>query len=345
MTPAIATVLSAREWEAEVVASARRTGLVRLIGRAYQRHDIDAIAAELDAVIVGAETAWLSPPVIAAWRRAGTAVIGVYPNGDRPAQRALEEAGADEVLPDSVPAEAILQSVRFLRPPPDLDAASAVLVVVTGGRGAPGRSEVAFTLAWMWAADVSVLLLEADVDAPSLALRAGRSARPDLTDAADAVRSDGTIPADAVRRVGRLSIVVGSDRPGEPLLRRDLIEDVIDAAMEDFDVVVVDGGLFSAADWIVKRADHAIAVVDASPVGIVRGARMAAEWAGPPPAVIVNRCPPDRRGSAVGAIRSWLGLDPVAVVPPHPGIVEAAVAARGPHRAMRRALRHMDVPA
>ena len=62
MTPRIATVLSAREWESAVVAMARETATVRLVLRAYQPDDVSRRIDEIDVVIAGAETAAESLP-------------------------------------------------------------------------------------------------------------------------------------------------------------------------------------------------------------------------------------------------------------------------------------------
>ena len=76
MTLRVATVLSAREWEPDLVAHARETAAVRVVLRAYQPQEIEERAEEIDIVIAGAEVAWVTPGRIATWRRMGLGVVG-----------------------------------------------------------------------------------------------------------------------------------------------------------------------------------------------------------------------------------------------------------------------------
>ncbi len=347
MNPRVVTVLSAREWEAALVAAARDTAAVRLVLRAYQPDDIERQRSEIDVVVAGAETSWVTPAQIGSWRRSGLRVVGIHAAGDEPGRLLLEAGGAHEVLPDDLPPAAILQAIRFLRPGVDVAAAepSGKVVAVTGARGAPGRTEVALALATLWSRRHDVVLVDADLDAPSLAIRLGRPPRPDLTDVADAVRATGEIPDEAVHAVGGLKVVVGSHRPGEPPLRPALAEDVVEAAANGFEIVVIDVGPAHADDRLLKRADHAYLVCDASPTGLVRAARATAEWAGPLPVLVINRCDRKERAEVVAAARRWTGLEPSALVPEAPQVRAAARAARPPARAVTRPLRRLPVPA
>lgn len=345
MTPRVATVLSAREWESDLVSLARETALIRLVLRAYQPDDIDRGRADIDVVVAGAETAWVTPAQIATWRRDGLRVVGIYPAGDLPARDLLDAGGTHELLPDDTPTTGVLQAIRFLRPDAQLPPSSPAgqVVAVTGGRGAPGRTEIAVALAGLWAAKHRTLLVDLDIDAPALAVRLGRAPRPDLTDVADAVRGSGELPGAAVQQVGDLSLVVGSHRPGEPAIRPTLAEDVVDAAAAGYERVVLDLGPFQPDDRLLKRADHALLVAEASPAGLVRAARAAAEWSGPPPALVLNHVGKDG-AEAVAAARRWIGLEPAAVVPSHPKIREGARRSLPPHRAIRRPLRNVSLP-
>ena len=344
MTARVATVLSAREWEGGLVAHARETAQVRLVMRAYQPEDVERGRDDIDVVVAGAETAWVTPAQIAAWRRDGLRVVGIYPVGDMPARDMLEAGGAHELLPDDTPAAAILQAIRFLRSAATAPVAAATgqVVAVTGARGAPGRTEVALALAWNWAYAHRTVLIDLDVEAPAVAVRLGRTPRPDLTDVADAVRATGEIPRDGLQKIGPLALVVGSHRPGEPPLRPALAEEVVEAAAGSFERVVLDLGPAHPDDRLVKRADHAVLVADAGPSGIVRAARVAAEWSGPPPGLILNRVS-GKGGDAVAAARKWTGLDPVAAIPAKRAIGDAARSALPPHRSLRRRLRRLRV--
>ena len=99
----------------------------------------------------------------------------------------------------------------------------------TGGGGAPGRTEIALALAWIASGRGVCTLVDADLSAPGLAVRLGIPPRPDLADAVDSVHESGTVPEGLVHPAGRLRIVIGSHRPGEPPLRAEPVFDVLDS--------------------------------------------------------------------------------------------------------------------
>jgi MinD superfamily P-loop ATPase len=344
VTPRVATVLSAREWESALVALARDTAEVRMVLRAYRPEEVEEEADRLDVVVAGAETTWVTPARIAAWRRRGLRVVGIFPCGDRPARQRLVAAGVDEVLADDTPPGAVVQAIRLLRPsaaPADAPR-TAPAVVVTGPPGGPGCTEVALALAWSWAARRRTLLLDLDLEAPCLAVRLGRPPRPDLVDAAEAVHETGALPAAVVTSYGPLALVVGSTRRAEGALPAHLVDDVAAAACCVAELVVADAGARRPGDLLVKGADRAVLVADASPIGLVRAARLAAEWAGPQPALVLNRVPPAQADELTAAARRWIGLEPAALVPAREAVAAAARTARPPARSLRRALRRLE---
>lgn len=340
MTLRIATVLSAREWEPDLVAYARETAAIRVVLRAYQPHEIEERADEIDVVVAGGEVAWVTPGQISTWRRSGLGVVGVYPTGDRPSAVMFESAGADEILPDDTSTESLVQTIRFLAPaaanfPPETGGA---VVAVVGPRGAPGCTEVALAHAWGLARKHETLLVDLDLSAPAIAVRLGLPPRPDITDAADGVRESGEIPAAAIHHTGKLAVMTGSHRIGEPPLRPAMVEDVVSAAASGFGRVVLDLGTVEPDDYHLKRADEAILVVDGSAVGLVRAARLAAEWSGPPPQLVVNRVDRTDRNQVIEAARTWTGLEPAAVIADRTAVRRAALSARPPDRRFRNAL-------
>ena len=347
MTLRVATVLSAREWEAALVSRARSTAAARIVLRAYQPREIEERVDEIDVVVAGAEVPWITPNQISGWRRIGLGVVAIYPQGDRPAESLLLDAGADEVLPDDTPMDALLQAIRFLAPAIGRleEVAAGQTIAVVGPRGAPGCTEIALTLAWNFAASTDTVLIDLDLTAPALAIRLGLPPRPDVTDAADGVRSSGVIPAAAIQRFDRLHVIVGSHRIGEPPLRPAMVEDVVDAAAAVYETIILDLGVAVPDDPLLKRADHAILAIDGSAVGVVRGARLVAEWAGPPPALIVNRVDQSDRSQIIDAAKKWTGLEPLAVLPPRPRIRAASLGAKPPDRKLRRMLEGIRVNA
>ncbi|MEA2024110.1 MAG: hypothetical protein U9N79_07435 [Actinomycetota bacterium] len=340
MSVRVATVLSARDWEPGLVSYARETAELRIVLRAFQPHEIEEHAEDIDVVVAGGEVSWVTPVQIAAWQRAGLGVLGIHPFEDGPAAVMLRSAGVNELLPDTADVRTIVTAIRFISPASallDRDGTGEVISVI-GPRGAPGTTEVALGLAWESGSRSSTLLIDLDVTAPSIAIRLGLPPRPDITDAADQVRMTGSIADEALHRMGPISVITGSHRIGEAPLRPAMIDDVIDAAVVAFDRVVVDLGTAEPDDPVLKRSDVAVLVIDASAVGVVRAAHLVASWSGPPPTVVLNRVAPRSQGDVVAAAKEWTGIEPAAVIPDRPAIRVASLAAKRPDGRLRRSL-------
>ncbi len=344
MTVRVATVLSAREWEPNLVAHAHETAAIRVVLRAFQPSDLEARAGDIDVVVAGGDVAWVTQRQITTWKGLGLGVVGVFPAGDQPAAELLTKGGADEVVPDIIDPQALIQAIRFVAPharAPVNDRRGAITVVV-GARGAPGCTEIALAYGLARSKDRNVVLIDLDLMAPAIAIRLGLPPRPDLADAADSVRSDGAIDRKALRMYRGLSVITGSHRPGQPGMSPTMVQGVLDAARAEFDEVIADLGAIEPGNETVAEADRAIIVVEASAVGIVRVAQITSRWVGPTPYVIVNRVHPRDAATVVDAVRTWTGLEPVAVIPDHHKVREATVAARPPHRRLRRAIARVD---
>ncbi|MBT8197004.1 MAG: hypothetical protein KJO84_00745 [Acidimicrobiia bacterium] len=338
----VATVLSPREWESNLVAHAQATGAIALTQRIYLPEELDPEI--VDVVVAGAETAWVTAAQVAAWKQAGLSVVGVFPRADRPAARLLEVGGADEILDDSTQPEDIVQAIRFLGPNVRVDGDGlGEVVAVTGPRGAPGRTEVAVALAWEWKSNRRVLLIDCDTSAPSLAIRLGVAPRPDLTDAADEVRELGLMTDESIHHWRGLDVVVGSHRPTDQALRTELIEDVIEAARQRFEVVVLDCAP-TRDDRLVKRADHAVLVTEASARGLVRAADLVEHWGGPLPALVINHVDTESTADVARTARRWTGLEPAVFVTYHHDIRRRSRAGEPPSRRIRRPLSALAVP-
>ncbi|HSM01322.1 MAG TPA: hypothetical protein VK960_02615, partial [Acidimicrobiia bacterium] len=305
--------------------------------RAFLPTEVAEQATSLDVVVVGSETPWATTARLSVWKRDGLRVIGVHPVGDRPAADRLRAAGVDLVLPDDIGAEAMLREIRLVEPAAARDDGTRPLLAVTGARGAPGRTEVALTIAWNVSGRSETVLIDADLDAPAMAIRLGIAPRPDIADAVDAVHARGDLPPSFLHRIGRMAVLPGSHRPGEPPLRPEPIFDVVDAARSS-GTTVVDTGPWPANQEIVKAAATAVMVVDSTPVGIVRAATLASSWTGPPPLLVLNRVRRSQRTDATAAVRRWTGLDPIAVIPALPAVVRASRSAAEPVRRLRALL-------
>ncbi len=336
----VATVLSAREWEPGLVAHARETASIKVVLRAFKPSDIEAHSEDIDVVVAGGDVSWVTPHQVAAWRRLGFGVIGVHPEGDRPAASLFELGGANEVLPDTIDVEALVQAIRFITPSSGTPGGHrrGVVIAVVGARGAPGCTEIACAHAVATSASSSTVLIDMDLGAPSLAIRLGIAPRPDITDAADLVRSEGTFDRSCVRRFLDLDVVTGSLRPGERFLRGQMLAGLVDAAADTYDRVVLDVGATPVEDWLRESVDRFILVVEATPIGIVRGAQMTSAWMGPIPQIVLNKVQPRNRADVVAAVVRWTGLEPAAVVADRRSVKRRVSAALPPDRTLTRSL-------
>lgn len=340
MSLRVATVLSARDWEPGLVSYARETAELRIVLRAFQPHEIEEHAEDIDVVVAGGEVSWVTPVQIASWQRAGISVLGIHPSEDGPAAAMLRAAGVDELLPDTADVRTIVTAIRFISPSSaSLDRnGTGTVISVIGPRGAPGTTEVALGIAWESGSRSSTLLVDLDATAPSIAIRLGLPPRPDITDAADQVRMTGAVADATLHRIGPISVITGSHRIGEAPLRPAMVDDVIDAASVAFDRVVVDLGTAEPDDPVLKRSDVAMLVVDASAVGVVRAAHLVAAWSGPPPTVVLNRVAPGKQGDVIAATREWTGIEPAVMIADRPAIRAASLAAKPPDGRLRRSL-------
>ncbi len=136
-------------WESELVERARATGTLRIAERAFHPAQVHKDLAEGRArtVLVGAETPWLSPGLVGAWRRMGAVVIGKNDPYHPPSCRLLEERGCHFVVeePDPEWTAAALGVALSVTPVPVAPTGPKV-VAMGGPRGAPGRTEGALGL-------------------------------------------------------------------------------------------------------------------------------------------------------------------------------------------------------
>ncbi len=301
--------------------------------------DLERIENDVDVAVAGAETAWVTPAFIRAWRDRGLGLLGIYAPHDRPALQLLRAGGADETLPDTTPPEQILRAIRSLQRPAPRGLAGGRFIAVTGPRGAPGISEVALSLAWGLAAEHTTLLVDLDRQAPSLAVRLGIDPFPDLATVADRVLASGALPTRALRNVGPLSVLTVPPASGP--LTPSLIHEVLRAASHSFDRVVADLGPVAGDDPLLSMAATRVLTCEATPKGLVRAALFAGNWTSGPPVVVLNRA---TGGDAVAAARKWLGLEPAVVVPETAGVGEASRRGLPPPNRLVELLRPLHDP-
>ena len=340
MTVRVATVLSAREWEPNLVAHAHETASIRIVLRAFQPSDLESRAADIDVVVASGDVSWVTPRQVTTWKRLGLGVVGVFPAGDQPAADLLKQGGANEVVPDVIDAESLVQAIRFVAPRALQPASEEMgtVTIVAGARGAPGCTEIALAYALSRSSSMSAVLVDLDLAAPAIAVRLGLPPRPDLADVADTVRIDGALDHHDLQIFERLSVITGSHRRGQSGITETMVQGVVDAARGEFDETIVDLGAVEPGNAIIADADRAIVVVDASAIGIVRAAQLTAEWVGPTPYIVVNRVNARGSADAVEAVKRWTGLEPVAIIPDHKKVRQATMSARRPHRRLCKAM-------
>jgi MinD-like ATPase involved in chromosome partitioning or flagellar assembly len=335
----VATVLSAREWEARLVAAARDSAAIKLVLRAYLPDEVTQRADVIDVVVAGAETPWVTPTRIAAWRRLGIRVVGVRSRADSPAAERFSAGGADLILDEDLESDHLVREIRLLDPRPrSQSAGSGRVIAVTGVRGGPGRTEIATALAWAASGKGATALVDADLQGPSVAVRLGLPPRPDLADCIDVVLDRGGEVTEKVQWVGRLQVIPGVLRSEG--VRPESAADVVDVLARE-GTVVVDTGPWTDASPILRSADLVVFVVEANPIGIVRASRIVDAWHGPPPALVLNKVRRRRADDTVAALRKWSGLEPQAVVPFRMAFRAAATGGCAPHRSLVRAVHHL----
>ncbi len=275
----IATVVSS--WEPRFVRAARSSGIVQVAARCLTARELAPHLPGIHAVMVGADVPWLDGAAVRFWQRAGVAVVGIGAN--RAEREILERLGCDAVFDPAVdPVRVLGASGAAARP-------GGEVVWVAGPRGAPGRTEIALGLAWAASAHSRVLLVEADSGAPSLGLRLGLLPATDLSPVA----------------AGPIDVVVPPPAWGP--LAGHVLDRLFLAALSSYDVVVIDTGT-DMSPW------RCVMVVQATPVGLVRAARMLSDRLERPFLVANRVSTPDQ----VRAVRAATGLEPEAVVGVHP---------------------------
>lgn len=321
MRPKVATILSAQPWEQQFADTARNSGGVRLVCRAYDPGDLPS---DVEVIIGGSETSWMTPACVKAWQGRGIRVIGIHPATDAPGRQLFETAGADAVLSALEPPEVLLGTARSLAAFPSRPLPGPRITVVSGPAGAPGRTECAVAIARLVSRKTRTLLIDLDDRSPSVALRLGLPPFPNIDDAGDETRATGRIPFDAIQAAGDMQVLAGTIRSSrlDPRMRRDILW----AARGLGEHIVVDAGAPDEEDPILEIATDTILVCDASPIGLVRAATLAAWWRADPPRVLLNRMGTDQE-DMLRACRHALGLEPWASIAYDPEVRRASVRA------------------
>ncbi len=318
MRPSVATVLSPREWERALVEAARRTAAVRIVGRAYEPEDLHRMGP-IDIVVVGTETAWLSAPLLRAWRSRGWSVVGVHTGPDSPGRKLLERGAAEMIVDESTLPERLLHMVASCPVAPTAGPEGTRIITVTGPRGAPGRTTVAVALARL--AGEGTLLLDAD-PLPNIGPALGMGPGPGIEEIVDRLRQDGGF--DELFSRGDGLAVLCSESSGHPLAGAVMCELALSMRSTFSTVILETGPPGPDLSRMVRVADLVVLVVDGTAQGVIRAARLVADWPADPPAVVLNRIRGDTE-PLVRSCRAALGLEPSVLLPRFAGNpVEAA---------------------
>ena len=218
------------------------------------------------------------------------------PDGDgTPSVRAAAAPGPPSPAPGPPGAVAATSTSQSTHPGtmnPAGDAQRGRIVLVWGPHGAPGRSTVAASLAHGLAASGGAILVDADVEAPSLVQLLGMAEDSSALAGAARLATHGRLDAESLQRVlapvgGGLSLLGGLGRAGrwrelppasmtEVWLqcRRAAAWTVVDVAGgvidDDIDDFTLEPGRGAVTADLVSHADVVLVVGGADPVGVRR---------------------------------------------------------------------------
>jgi Mrp family chromosome partitioning ATPase len=283
-----------------------------------------AIEEDYEVLVASHRWAALTRGLVDEVHALGRSVVGVYDPAEPAARALLGDLGVDLVLEADASPQRFVEAVSAVRPHhvrDHLPAASAVVepaatrgsLVVVGGSGGSGRTEVAIQLAHaLRATGAAALLVDADDVAPSVAQRLGLPLEPNLRTAVDAVEHGAGDLDGAIGRCPGAGPAVLAGLPSAATwsqLRPSEVARVVGALRVPFDPVVADvgpsledtggsrRGRHEIARQMVRDASTVVVVIGGSPVGVARGLACIVEATtlapDAPVHVLVNRAPPD----------------------------------------------------
>ena len=262
MTLLVGVALSSRPWRGVLQRHCREH--VADVVVALLHDGEEAIARQVDLVLVDDDTSWLSAAFVSRARDAGVPMIGFFDpeEADGFGRRHLAHLGISCVMAANVEVEPLVDLIRQSRPDPEVAGAFAAMtsamstrhpvtdrhVVAVGGPGGVGATEVAVGLAQLMASrSHRPVLVDVDETHPSLARRLGLAIHPHVLTAVDVLRREqSSFEVDEAATFGVQACLAKPTRgPGQ---RRAL----------PFDVLV---GLASRDDWSLARPEDVADVV------------------------------------------------------------------------------------
>jgi MinD-like ATPase involved in chromosome partitioning or flagellar assembly len=308
--PELAVVFSPREWADRVVRFITDHGGGRVRLRVVEGRV--ALEESFDVLIAEDITSFLSPRFVRELKEQGRAVLGVFDPDEPTGKQRLVDAGVDDVVECEAPSEEFVRrvttlmslratpaesptfgigpvqaAVRGTQQAAEADEVPNGIVAVGGPAGGCGATEIAIELARSSrAAGATVVLVDADDRAPSVAQRLGLPLTPNIRTAAEVLfHGEGQLP-DVVIPVpqGGFDVVAGLGNPGDwaQLWPAEAVE-VVKELAEVADQVIVNVGSqledlaavggperFRLSRSMLRAAGTVVAVGAPSPVGITR---------------------------------------------------------------------------
>lgn len=322
--PELAVVYSPREWANRVVRQVTDHGGGRVRLRVVDGRV--ALEEQFDVLLAEDITSFLTVRFVQALHARGRSVLGVYDPDEPTGRDRLLELGVDEVIPASASADDFVRLIGAIRPAPahwggqadgapprGSGRASGPVVApaprargrqwaVGGPPGGCGASEVAVELARaLRRRGESVVLVDAEDVAPSLAQRLGAPPIPNIRTAIDALEHRGGEVDKALLPIpaGGFELLAGLANPADWAQVRP--QEVVDVAAEltrgrahvvlNVGPMLEDLSRLGAADrygisrGVIAAADVIVGVSVPTPVGVARLLAWVAEVAALAPGI------------------------------------------------------------
>jgi len=286
--PAVALVLSPRDWAARLHRHAVDHGGVRVKARILRPEE--ATGGDFEVLVIDDTTSFLSQRFVDEIHGSGHKVLGVYDDEEFPEGcDRLQRMGVDAVIGAEATAEEFVHRIAEMRPGEAMGAArvlaqhaaSGKVVVVGGPFGGTGSTEIAIGLAGrLQDGGSQTVLVDADDVAPSIAQRLGLPLVPNLRTLVEHSRHGEDIGSDVDDSAG-FRVVCGIPNPRDwfELRPADVVVAVEDLA-KTADCVIVDvssgverlpgDGRYRLSRRLIAMADVLIGVGVPTPLGVSR---------------------------------------------------------------------------
>jgi MinD-like ATPase involved in chromosome partitioning or flagellar assembly len=279
----------------------------------YALEAADVLTYDYDCLVVDHQASMLTSQLVAQLHREGRVIVGVEDPAQPSTKERLVRLGVDATVPSSAEPRLFVERITAVvqaRPhrefedviadfdvsldpdaaEPDAHAAAAgprsPIVVVTGASEGVGATELTVELgAALRRRDQSVVVVDADLVAPSLAQRLFVSTNDirtsNLLTAIDAVhRGSGSLTACVTQTTAGCALVCGLEQPGAwETIAADEVAGVVKELSERFTYTVVQTAApieelpsdrYQVGRRMLEIADRVLVVTDATPVGLQR---------------------------------------------------------------------------